>query len=198
MSKLPSYDVAINMYQALCAGRGVPRRRRRRRRLRPRPGHRHRARCKSARQGWVYARHVILDIHDARFLSLVILYDVASGTDPALHGGSRGGGGGGVKTVTVKPGLQGVADTAVSALCALAGVDAGDEVLEDGSRGAGAAGLAEVAVGGLEAGPALVLCSLFSAGPGRQPDASLRAGASLAHSFPFQLSLSIIESFQAR
>ena len=47
--------------------------------------------------------------------------------------------------------IEGVADAAVSALCLLAGVDAADEVLHDGSNGAGAAGLAKVAIAGLEA-----------------------------------------------
>ena len=47
--------------------------------------------------------------------------------------------------------IEGVADAAVSALCSLAGVDAADEVLHDGSNGVGAAGLAKAAIAGLEA-----------------------------------------------
>ena len=53
--------------------------------------------------------------------------------------------------VSVKSGLEGVADSAVSVMCSLAGVDAADEVLDDGTAGAGAAGLAKAAIMGLEA-----------------------------------------------
>ena len=53
--------------------------------------------------------------------------------------------------VDVKPGAERAADAIVGALCALSGVDAGDETLADGSRAVGVAELAEATVAGLEA-----------------------------------------------
>ena len=73
----------------------------------------------------------------------------------ARHRTRRGGGGaeageaGGA--VDVKPGAERAADAIVGALCALSGVDAGDETLADGSRAVGVAELAEATVAGLEA-----------------------------------------------
>ena len=54
--------------------------------------------------------------------------------------------------VDVKPGAERAADAIVGALCALSGVDAGDETLADGSRAVGVAELAEATVAGLEGG----------------------------------------------
>ena len=63
----------------------------------------------------------------------------------ARHRTRRGGGGAeageaGEGAVDVKPGAERAADAIVGALCALSGVDAGDETLADGSRAGGRRG----------------------------------------------------------